>query len=204
MPPNTCASSARTRASLTPVCARPSSRLELRSTKSTRPPSRALPGVYATSKEKLGGKYWGCWRPRSGKARLADTVRRKLPINFRRPVPGLCIPRQSTRLLRWRQEGYLAAPSAKDQKDVEAPVVRRGRRLRPRASALMDGAVQVDGVDGVMNLPPEEIFFRAFRSMDFDICELSMSSFSGENRRRQLSLCGRAGLRLTRIPPQLD
>src|SRR5262249_54100542 len=27
-------------------------------------------------------------------------------------------------------------------------------------------------------LPPEEIFFRAFRTQDFDICELSMSSFT--------------------------
>ncbi len=48
-------------------------------------------------------------------------------------------------------------------------------RVRP----LLDGAVQIDGVDPVfMNLPPEEIFFRAFRGMDFDICELSMSSFT--------------------------
>jgi 4,5-dihydroxyphthalate decarboxylase len=48
-------------------------------------------------------------------------------------------------------------------------------RVRP----LMDGAVQIDGVDPVfMTLPPEEIFFRAFRSHDFDICELSMSSFT--------------------------
>ena len=48
-------------------------------------------------------------------------------------------------------------------------------RVRP----LMDGTVQIDGVDPIfMNLPPEEIFFRAFRSMDFDICELSMSSFT--------------------------
>ena len=29
-----------------------------------------------------------------------------------------------------------------------------------------------------MMLPPEEIFFRAFRTLDFDICELSMSSFT--------------------------
>src|SRR5262249_50384338 len=37
-------------------------------------------------------------------------------------------------------------------------------RVRP----LMDGAVQIDGVDPIfMNLPPEEIFFRAFRSGDF-------------------------------------
>jgi 4,5-dihydroxyphthalate decarboxylase len=48
-------------------------------------------------------------------------------------------------------------------------------RVRP----LFDGAVQIDGVDPVfMTLPPEEIFFRAFRTRDFDICELSMSSFT--------------------------
>jgi 4,5-dihydroxyphthalate decarboxylase len=48
-------------------------------------------------------------------------------------------------------------------------------RVRP----LIDGAVQIDGVDPVfMTLPPEEIFFRAFRGRDFDICELSMSSFT--------------------------
>ena len=48
-------------------------------------------------------------------------------------------------------------------------------RMRP----LFDGAVQIDGVDPVfMTLPPEEIFFRAFRTEDFDICELSMSSFT--------------------------
>src|SRR5262249_10930903 len=48
-------------------------------------------------------------------------------------------------------------------------------RVRP----LMDGAVQIDGVDPIfMNLPPEEIFFRAFRGVDFDICELSLSSFT--------------------------
>jgi 4,5-dihydroxyphthalate decarboxylase len=48
-----------------------------------------------------------------------------------------------------------------------------------RARALFDGAVQIDGVDPVfMTLPPEEIFFRAFRTLDFDICELSMSSFT--------------------------
>src|SRR5712672_32798 len=48
-----------------------------------------------------------------------------------------------------------------------------------RARPLFDGAVQIDGVDPVfMQLPPEEIFFRAFRTIDFDICELSMSSFT--------------------------
>ena len=48
-----------------------------------------------------------------------------------------------------------------------------------RVRALLDGSVQIDGVDPIfMTLPPEEIFFRAFRTVDFDICELSMSSFT--------------------------
>ena len=38
-----------------------------------------------------------------------------------------------------------------------------------RNRPLIDGAVQIDGVDPVfMKLYPEEIFFRAFRSQDFD------------------------------------
>jgi 4,5-dihydroxyphthalate decarboxylase len=60
-------------------------------------------------------------------------------------------------------------------------------RVRP----LIDGAVQIDGVDPVfMNLPPEEIFFRAFRSMDFDICELSMSSFTVKTAERNCPYVG--------------
>src|SRR5262249_61098838 len=48
-----------------------------------------------------------------------------------------------------------------------------------RARALFDGSVQIDGVEPIfMQLPPEEIFFRALRTADFDICELSMSSFT--------------------------
>ena len=48
-----------------------------------------------------------------------------------------------------------------------------------RVRALFDGSVQIDGVEPIfMLLPPEEIFFRAFRTQDFDICELSMSSFT--------------------------
>ncbi|MES2537129.1 MAG: ABC transporter substrate-binding protein [Pseudomonadota bacterium] len=47
-----------------------------------------------------------------------------------------------------------------------------------RTRALLDGGVQIDGVDPVyMTLSPEEMFFRAFRSMDFDISELSFSSY---------------------------
>src|SRR5258705_135368 len=46
-----------------------------------------------------------------------------------------------------------------------------------RPPSLSDGSVPIDGVDPVfMALDPEEIFFRAFRHAEFDICELSLSS----------------------------
>ena len=48
-----------------------------------------------------------------------------------------------------------------------------------RTRALVDGSVAIDGVDPVyMPLVPEEIFFRAFRAAEFDICELSLSSYA--------------------------
>jgi 4,5-dihydroxyphthalate decarboxylase len=48
-----------------------------------------------------------------------------------------------------------------------------------RTRALIDGTVQIDGVNAhCMTLSPEEIFFRAFRQAEFDICELSLSSFT--------------------------
>ena len=48
-----------------------------------------------------------------------------------------------------------------------------------RTRPLVDGRVQIDGVDPlIMTLSPEEIFFRAFRDAPFDICELSLSSFT--------------------------
>tara|TARA_R100000900_G_C3350759_1_gene166518 strand:+ start:5546 stop:6550 length:1005 start_codon:yes stop_codon:yes gene_type:complete len=48
-----------------------------------------------------------------------------------------------------------------------------------RNRALIDGDVQIDGVNPVfMKLSPEEIFFRAFRHREFDICELSFSSYT--------------------------
>ena len=47
-----------------------------------------------------------------------------------------------------------------------------------RNRALYDGRVQVDGCDPVyMLLSPEEMFFRAMRSRDFDVTELSFSSY---------------------------
>ncbi|MCR9213755.1 MAG: ABC transporter substrate-binding protein [Proteobacteria bacterium] len=46
-----------------------------------------------------------------------------------------------------------------------------------RNRALMDGRVQIDGVDPIfMALSPEEMFFRAFRHQDFDISEVSFAS----------------------------
>jgi 4,5-dihydroxyphthalate decarboxylase len=47
-----------------------------------------------------------------------------------------------------------------------------------RTRALLDASVQIDGVDPVyMTLSPEEMFFRAFRNVEFDISELSFSSY---------------------------
>ncbi len=47
-----------------------------------------------------------------------------------------------------------------------------------RTRALLDGSVQIDGVAPVcMTLSPEETFFRAFRGVEFDISELSFSSY---------------------------
>jgi 4,5-dihydroxyphthalate decarboxylase len=53
-----------------------------------------------------------------------------------------------------------------------------------RTRALIDGAVTIDGVDPVyMTLVPEEIFFRAFRAAEFDVCELSLSSYTIQTAR---------------------
>jgi 4,5-dihydroxyphthalate decarboxylase len=48
-----------------------------------------------------------------------------------------------------------------------------------RNRPLIDGAVQIDGVDPTfVALSPEKIFFRALRHAEIDICELSLSSFT--------------------------
>ncbi|MGB7181700.1 MAG: ABC transporter substrate-binding protein [Burkholderiaceae bacterium] len=47
-----------------------------------------------------------------------------------------------------------------------------------RTRALVDGSVQIDGVDPIVQmLSPEEMFFRAFRHQAFDVSELSFSSY---------------------------
>jgi 4,5-dihydroxyphthalate decarboxylase len=48
-----------------------------------------------------------------------------------------------------------------------------------RTRPLVDGDVQMDGADPIyMLLSPEEMFFRSFRDVAFDISELSLSSFA--------------------------
>lgn len=55
-------------------------------------------------------------------------------------------------------------------------------RVRP----LLDGRVMIDGVSPTyMTLSAEETFFRAFRNAEFDIAELSMSSYLVKTSRRE-------------------
>ncbi len=47
-----------------------------------------------------------------------------------------------------------------------------------RTRALMDGSVQAEGIDiNYLNLPVEETFFRMLRNQEFDVAELSLSSY---------------------------
>ncbi|MDH3431468.1 MAG: ABC transporter substrate-binding protein, partial [Gammaproteobacteria bacterium] len=47
-----------------------------------------------------------------------------------------------------------------------------------RTRPIVDGRAKIDGVNPVcMLLSPEEMFFRAFRHEDFDVSELSISSY---------------------------
>lgn len=47
-----------------------------------------------------------------------------------------------------------------------------------RVRAIKDGRVKVEGCDVTfIPLEPEEVFFRAFRYHEFDVCELSFSSY---------------------------
>jgi 4,5-dihydroxyphthalate decarboxylase len=48
-----------------------------------------------------------------------------------------------------------------------------------RTRALMDGSVQPDGIDlNYLNMPVEETFFRMLRHKEFDIAEMSLSSYT--------------------------
>jgi 4,5-dihydroxyphthalate decarboxylase len=47
-----------------------------------------------------------------------------------------------------------------------------------RVQAIRDGDVQIEGCEvNFLELPPEELFFRAYRHREFDISEISMSSY---------------------------
>jgi 4,5-dihydroxyphthalate decarboxylase len=60
-----------------------------------------------------------------------------------------------------------------------------------RTRALYDGRVQIDGVDPIyMLLNPEEMFFRSMRSRDFDITELSFSSYLVKHSRGECPYIG--------------
>ena len=48
-----------------------------------------------------------------------------------------------------------------------------------RTRALADGSVQPEGIElNVLELPVEETFFRMARNREFDVAELSMSSYT--------------------------
>ena len=48
-----------------------------------------------------------------------------------------------------------------------------------RTRALADGSVQPDGIDiTYVNLPVEETFFRMLRHREFDVAEMSLSSYT--------------------------
>ena len=48
-----------------------------------------------------------------------------------------------------------------------------------RTRSLMDGTVQPDGIDlNYLNLPVEETFFRMIRNREFDVAEMSLSSYT--------------------------
>ena len=48
-----------------------------------------------------------------------------------------------------------------------------------RTRGLMDGNVQPDGIDlNYLNMPVEETFFRMLRHQEFDVAEMSLSSYT--------------------------
>ena len=48
-----------------------------------------------------------------------------------------------------------------------------------RTRSLMDGSVQPDGIDlNYLNMPVEETFFRMLRHQEFDVAEMSLSSYT--------------------------
>ena len=55
-----------------------------------------------------------------------------------------------------------------------------------RTRAIKDGRVRIEGCDVTfIPLGPEEVFFRSFRNAEFDICELSFSSYMLQTSRNE-------------------
>jgi 4,5-dihydroxyphthalate decarboxylase len=60
-----------------------------------------------------------------------------------------------------------------------------------RTKALQDGRVSVEGCRvNYIPLEPEEVFFRAFRNQEFDVCELSFSSYCLSTARNDCAYIG--------------
>jgi len=62
-----------------------------------------------------------------------------------------------------------------------------------RTRPLLDGRVRIEGVTfHWVPVDPEEIFHRAFRNQEFDVCEISLAT--------HLTLTSRAGSPFTGVP----
>ena len=74
-----------------------------------------------------------------------------------------------------------------------------------RTSAIRDGRVKVEGC-AVTYLPmyPEEIFHRAFKFQEFDVSEISFSSYIRTVATGTSASCGHSGLRIADFPPLGD
>jgi 4,5-dihydroxyphthalate decarboxylase len=60
-----------------------------------------------------------------------------------------------------------------------------------RTRAVLDGRVPIEGCDVVaVGIEPEEAFHRAFRSQDFDVTELSLSSHTMTTARGEAHYVG--------------
>lgn len=60
-----------------------------------------------------------------------------------------------------------------------------------RTRALFDGDVQIEGCDGnFLALSPEEIFYRSFGTSEFDVAELSFSTYLIQTARHQCDYIG--------------
>jgi len=101
--------------------------------------------------------------------------------------------------------GYLAGQKTcrKIEAHGETQAFGGDRQLRPGARVVRRLGADRRGRADLHDAPAGgNVFFRALRTADFDICELSMSSFTVKTAGRQLPLRRGAGLRLARVPPQ--